>query len=120
MPDVPGNDKSFFALQAATRIKLSKHMGFIIDYAHSFSSYRNSSGSGMYDPLGFGWEVETGGHVFTLNVTNSRGISEINYLNNTDASYGKGQYRIGFTISRMFDLSKHKSDKKWDDKDKDK
>jgi len=117
IPNVPGNDQSFFALQAAGRIRLSNHMGFIVDYAHSFGSYRNSAGSGMYDPLGFGWEVETGGHVFTLNVTNTRAVSEINYLSNSNATYSKGQYRIGFTISRMFDLSKHKTnDKKWDDK----
>src|ERR1700742_558467 len=56
MPDVPANmDKSFFALQAAARIKLTKHSGFIIDYAHSFSSYSNTAASGMHDPLGFGW-----------------------------------------------------------------
>jgi hypothetical protein len=116
-PDVPGNGDSFFALQAATRIKLTKHSGFIIDYAHSFSQYRNNAESNMRDPLGFGWEVETGGHVFTVNVTNANAISEINYLNNTTQSWGKGQYRIGFTISRMFDLSKHKTDdKKWNDK----
>ena len=116
IPNVPGNENSFFALQGATRIKLTKHTGFIIDYAHSFSSYRNNANSGMHDPLGFGWEVETGGHVFTLNVTNANAISDINYLNNTTQNYSKGQYRIGFTISRMFDLSKHKTnDKKWDD-----
>lgn len=101
MPD--GNEQQFFALQAAARIKLSAHTGFIVDYAHAFSSYKQPE-----DPLGFGYEVETGGHVFTLNITNARAIDEINYLSNSDAKYGKGQYRIGFTISRMFDLSKHK------------
>lgn len=116
IPNVPGNDNSFFALQAAGRIRLTNHTGFIIDYAHSFSSYRNSAGSGMQDPLGFGWEVETGGHVFTVNVTNARAVSEINFLSNTNAFYNKGQYRIGFTISRMFDLNKHKDEKKWNDK----
>jgi hypothetical protein len=98
-----GNQQQFFALQAAGRVRLTNHTGFIVDYAHSFSSFKQSQ-----DPLGFGYEVETGGHVFTLNVTNARAVSEINYLSNSDASYGKGQYRIGFTISRMFDFNKHK------------
>jgi len=103
-PLEPGVEKQFFALQAAARVKLTKHSGFIVDYAHSFSAFRTTA-NGFYDPLGFGYEVETGGHVFTLNVTNARAVSEINYLSSPDASYGKGQYRIGFTISRMFDFS---------------
>jgi len=103
-PLEPGVEKQFFALQAAARVKLTRHSGFIVDYAHSFSAFRTTA-NGFYDPLGFGYEVETGGHVFTLNVTNSRAVSEINYLSSPDASYGKGQYRIGFTISRMFDFS---------------
>ncbi|HVW97249.1 MAG TPA: DUF5777 family beta-barrel protein [Mucilaginibacter sp.] len=108
IPDVPGNDLNFMALSAALRLKLSKHAGFIIDYAHSFSSFQHSEGSGFSDPLGFGFEMETGGHVFTLNVTNARAVNEINYLSGTQSSYGKGQYRIGFTISRMFDFGRHK------------
>jgi len=104
IPPVPGNDQHFFALQAAGRLRLTAHTGLIVDYAHSFSSYKQTQ-----DPLGFGYEIETGGHVFTVNVTNARAIQEINYLSNSDASYGKGQYRIGFTISRMFDFNKHKT-----------
>jgi hypothetical protein len=98
-----GNEQQFLAMQAAARVKLTAHTGFIIDYAHSFSSFKQAQ-----DPLGFGYEIETGGHVFTVNITNARAIQEINYLSNSDASYGKGQYRLGFTISRMFDLSGHK------------
>jgi len=102
-PLVDGNEQQFFALSAAARLKLSKHMGFIVDYAHPFSAYRQNNA--YSDPLGFGIEMITGGHVFTVNITNSRAISEINYLNNTQSSYGNGQYRIGFTISRMFDFN---------------
>jgi hypothetical protein len=111
-PFEPGVEKQYFSLQATARIKLTKHSGFIIDYAHSFSSFRTTA-NGFYDPLGFGYEVETGGHVFTINVTNARAVSELNYLSSPDASYGKGQYRIGFTISRMFDFSPGHSKKKY-------
>lgn len=112
IPFVVDNDLDFFALSAALRLKVSKHAGFIIDYAHSFSSYQHTNGTGFSDPLGFGFEMETGGHVFTLNVTNARAVNEINYLSGTQSSYGRGQYRVGFTISRMFDFNGHKKDKK--------
>jgi hypothetical protein len=55
--------------------------------------------------LGIGYEVETGGHVFTLNLTNANSISEMNMLPNSQQRFSKGQYRIGFTISRMFDFN---------------
>jgi len=107
-PNLPGDESNFFALNAAARIGLSRHSGFIIDYAHPFSTFR-SNNANFSDPLGFGYEVETGGHVFTLNVTNAAAINEINYLSNTQQRYSKGQYRFGFTISRMFDTRpKHK------------
>lgn len=107
-PDLAGVEKQFFALQAAARIAINRHMGFIIDYAHPFSTFRDDNYN-FKDPLGIGYEVETGGHVFTLNVTNANAVSEINYLSNSQNRFSRGQYRIGFTISRMFDLRpKHK------------
>ena len=102
-PNVPGSEPSFFALQAAARVAINKHMGFILDYAHPFSTFR-SNNVNFQDPIGLGYEVETGGHVFTLNLTNANAVNEINYLSNTQNQISKGQFRMGFTISRMFDL----------------
>lgn len=110
-PIPAGNEQDFAALSGTARIKVSKHMGVIVDYAHSFSSFARNSAD-FSDPLGVGLEIETGGHVFTMNVTNSRAINEINYLSNgQNTAYGIGQYRIGFTISRMFDFNSHKKHK---------
>jgi hypothetical protein len=111
LPLLPGVEQQFFSLSAAARLKVTKHMGIIVDYAHPFSTFR--SNNGFSDPLGFGIEMVTGGHVFTINVTNSRAVSEINYLSNTQSDFGRGEYRIGFTISRMFDFN-HKEHYKTD------
>jgi hypothetical protein len=103
-PALPGNEQSFFAVQAAARIKLSNHAGLILDYAHAFSDFRTKA-NGFEDPIGIGYEVETGGHVFTVNITNSNAVSEMNMLSGTRQRFSEGQYRIGFTISRMFDFN---------------
>ena len=103
-PDVAGNSQQFFALMGTGRVAINKHMGFLVDYSHSFSSYRTGA-NGFSDPFGVGFEAETGGHVFTLNISNARSISEINTLSNPNADWGRGQYRLGFTISRMFDFN---------------
>ncbi|MDB5031368.1 DUF5777 family beta-barrel protein [Mucilaginibacter sp.] len=103
-PILPGNEQSFFAMQASARIKLTNHSGVIFDYAHPFSAFRNNTDT-FQDPMGFGYEVETGGHVFTVNITNANSVAEMNMLSNSQQRFSKGQYRIGFTISRMFDFN---------------
>ncbi|WP_299290620.1 DUF5777 family beta-barrel protein [uncultured Mucilaginibacter sp.] len=109
-PYINGNEKNIFALSAAGRFKVTKHMGIVLDYAHPFSSFRrNNTSTPFYDPLGVGIEIETGGHVFTMNFTNAEAISPINYLSSTTSNWAKGQFRFGFNIARVFDLDhKHK------------
>ena len=109
-PYLAGNEQNIFSLAAAGRYKFTKRMGIVFDYAHPFSAFRkNSNSPQFYDPSGVGLEVETGGHVFTINFTNAKAISPINYLADTESKWTKGQYRIGFAITRVFDLAhKHK------------
>lgn len=105
-PYLEGNEQNIFSLSASGRFKITKRMGIVVDYAHPFSSFRDHSSSPkFYDPSGVGFEVETGGHVFTLNLTNAQAISPINYLSDTESKWTKGQYRLGFTITRIFDLN---------------
>ena len=78
-------------------------MSFVVDYAHPFSSYR--SAHGFSDPAALGIQLATGGHVFTINISNAKAVSEINYLSNTQSDVSQGQFRLGFTISRMFDFN---------------
>ena len=92
-----------FALGLAGRIQLTKVMGFIADLTLPFSDIRNAD-NGYYAPLGFGLEFDTGGHVFQINVTNSTGMMETDYVPYTRSSWGEGQFRLGFTISRLFNL----------------
>lgn len=100
-----GDEKTLFALGAAARYKFTKRFGIVADYYHPFSDYRsNNTSTKFYDPLGLGIEIETGGHVFTMNFVNAKAIVENNFLPNSTSSWSKGQYRFGFTISRMFTL----------------
>lgn len=94
-----------FALGAAARLKITKRMALLVDYYHIFSDYRiNNPQTAYYDPLAIGVEIETGGHVFHLNFTNALGIIENDYIPNTTDSWGKGGYKFGFNISRVFNF----------------
>jgi Membrane bound beta barrel domain (DUF5777) len=107
VPNTPGSENNFFSLSATARLKVTRLMSIIVDYAHPFSSFRNNIG--FSDPLGFGIQMVTGGHVFTINFTNAQTANEINYLSNTTSDYFRGNYRIGFTIARMFDFNHKES-----------
>jgi len=84
--------------------------GLIVDATFPFSDFRKNElgpdGTQRFtNPLGIGFEWETGGgHVFQINLTNSSGLIETDYIPYTTSSWGDGEYRLGFTISRLFKL----------------
>lgn len=62
----------------------------------------------FHDPLGIGFDLETGGHVFQFHFTNQFGMNEVQYIPYTKSDWLKGNIRLGFNISRVFAI-KHKN-----------
>ena len=89
------------SLGMASRIQLTKVFGIIIDATYPFSDFRSSE-NGFYPSLGVGLEIDTGGHRFQINFTNSKAMSENDYIPYTTSNWGDSQFRLGFTISRLF------------------
>ena len=82
---------------------ITKRFGIIMDYVYTISDYRsNFRPINYYDPFGVGIEIETGGHVFHITMTNAAGIVANNYIPNTTANWGDGGMKLGFNISRVF------------------
>jgi len=99
-----GDSNDLFALGLGSRLQLSKHFGIISEVTLPFSDFHTSE-NGYYPSLGLGLEMETAGHVFQINFTNSGGISETDYIPFTrNADISEGQFRLGFTISRQFNI----------------
>ncbi|GJM32998.1 MAG: hypothetical protein DHS20C18_19990 [Saprospiraceae bacterium] len=97
------DENGIFAFGVATRIQLTKVFGFIADATFPFSE-RRTPANGYYPAIGFGLEIDTGGHVFQVNFTNATGIMETDYVPYTISNWNEGQFRLGFTISRVFNL----------------
>lgn len=103
-PKNKSTDKNdIFALGVGGRFKISKRTAFVVDYFLPFDNYRDSKNN-FYDALGLGFEFETGGHVFHVNVTNSTGIIENDFIPYTNSAWEKGEYKLGFNISRVFNF----------------
>lgn len=106
------NDQNgIFSTGISTRIKVSKMIGVIAEYHYLFPYNRNIGIGTYFNPIGLGIEFDTGGHIFQLNFTNSKGMGETQFIPYTSSDILEGQFRMGFTISRVFKLRRPKQDK---------
>ena len=87
----------------AARMQFSKVVALVVDTTFPVSDVRNAD-NGFYPAIGGGLEFDTGGHVFQINLTNATAIMETDYVPYTTSNWGDGQFRLGFTISRLFNL----------------
>ncbi len=101
---LPADENDYFAIGAAGRYKFSKRSAIIIDWFMPFSNFRTEEHKQnlYYNPLGIGYEIETGGHVFHLSLVNTGGFSEQDFISNSPTSWSKWGIRLGFNISRWF------------------
>ena len=58
------------------------------------------------NPLSLGVDIETGGHVFQLHLSNSAAMFERAFIHETNGDWSNGDIYFGFNISRVFTLKK--------------
>ena len=98
-----------FAIGAGGRAKLTKRIALNLEYYYVLPDqldptidYKNS--------LSVGFDIETGGHVFQLHFTNSRGMVENGFITETTGDWLKGDFSFGFNVSRVFTVYRPKRD----------
>jgi hypothetical protein len=96
-----------FALGAGGRMKLSKRISFNAEYFLLVNPTDYMSQQ-IYNPLSIGFDIETGGHVFQIIMTNSVAMIEKGFIGETTGTWAKGDIHLGFNISRVFNLKKKK------------
>jgi Membrane bound beta barrel domain (DUF5777) len=92
------------ALGVGGRIKLTKRLSITGEYY--YADFNRPKGSLYNNSLALGFDIETGGHVFQLHFTNSRGMIERQFIAQTTKSWSDGGIFYGFNISRSFSLDK--------------
>lgn len=107
--DIENNDD--YALGFAGRYKITKSLAISGEYTLRLNPTENQPDHTpvpylRYDAVGFGVDIETGGHVFQLIFTNTLGMFERYTVTNTDHDFFGGQIHFGFNITRTFQLSK--------------
>ncbi|MFM7709362.1 MAG: DUF5777 family beta-barrel protein [Ferruginibacter sp.] len=101
-----------FAVGIGARMKMSKRIAFVVDYhliAKEFEwgdddNEGDSQLKNYKNPLSIGFDIETGGHVFQLHFSNATGMNEKAFITSTTQTWGKGEIRFGFNLSRVFNI----------------
>ena len=101
--DIFTDNRTVFASGIGGRMKLTKRSSINGEYNYVLPNqiderYKNN--------LSFSFDLETGGHVFQLLFTNSFGMTERQFITETDGSWGNGDIHFGFNISRTFSFEK--------------
>ncbi len=106
-----GDKNDVFAIGLGGRIKISKRQAINAEYYYVPEGQIN----GAYaNSLSVGWEIETGGHVFSLHFTNSEDMTYKGFITETqedwffknDEDRLLSGIRFGFNVSRVFTVRK--------------
>ena len=93
-------NNDFFAMGYGGRYKLSKRVSINAEYFQQF----NRPDEAFVNSFSLGFDIETGGHVFQLHITNSQGMFERSFIGETVGRWSQGDIYFGFNISRVFSL----------------
>lgn len=92
---------TLFSIGGAARFGINSKMAILLEYYQVLQG-KDVRGTNT-NSLGIAFEWITFGHNFTLNLTNSKGFGESQFIPYTYEKWSKGQFRLGFCIGRKFE-----------------
>jgi len=95
-----------FALGIGGRYKITKRMAFNVEYFYVYRDNAITLPVTYYNPLSVGIDIETGGHVFQIMLTNSTAMREGGFIGKTTGGWSNAGIHLGFNISRVFSFNK--------------
>lgn len=103
-----GDNNTHYAIGIGARAKISNRAAIIADYYQLINKSGFQSQNKHIPPIGLGFELETGGHVFHIILSNTGGLMENQFIPLGNEDPTKGNFRLGFNISRVFTILKDK------------
>lgn len=93
--------KDQFLIGAGARYKIAKRLSVNLEYAARLSMPEGFT-SPYQNPLTVGLDIETGGHVFQLVVSNSQPMNDVAVFSNASGNWNGGSIYFGFNMYRSF------------------
>lgn len=98
-----------FAVGMGSRIKLTNRISVNAEYFYTINPLESIEAS---NSLAFGVDIETGGHVFQIILSNSITMIEKSFITESTDNFFDGDIHLGFNISRAFQFGKNKKKKR--------
>lgn len=89
-----------YSLGFGGRVKLSRMVTLNGEYFLQL----NNNHADNYNALSIGFDIETGGHIFSLHVTNSRSMIDAYSIPETSGNIMDGDIYFGFNVNRVFTI----------------
>lgn len=97
------DQNDIFALGAGARIKVTQRTSLTGEYYYLLPG---QTAKDYQNCLSLGVDLETGGHVFQLRISNAQPMFERGFITETSGKWSKGDIYFGFTINRVFTIVK--------------
>jgi hypothetical protein len=96
---IAADPHDIFALGFGTRVKLSKRVSLNAEYYQQFQKLASINAR---NSLAFGVDIESGGHVFQIILSNAITMVEKSFITETTGNFFGGDIHLGFNLSRTF------------------
>ncbi len=97
-----------FAVGIGSRVKITKRISINGEYYYTANPLQSIDAS---NSLAFGVDIETGGHVFQIILSNSITMIEKSFITESTDNFFEGDIHLGFNISRAFQVGNKKKKK---------
>jgi hypothetical protein len=99
-----GDPNDYYAMGFGLRQKISKHASINFEYFYLYPTF--TVRDAFKNSLSIGVDIETGGHVFQLHLTNTLAMNENDFITDRNESWLERGIHLGFNISRVFTIYK--------------
>ncbi len=86
------------AMGTGISYKITNSVNLNVEYYYRFVDDQ------FQNPIAIGFDIETGGHVFQLHLTNAQEMTETGFIPATSGNFFQGDIHFGFNITRNFQL----------------
>jgi len=96
------NSYSFFTVAAGGSVKISKKVSANVEYLYRFEDKID-----YVNPLSFSVDLDTGGHLFQILISNTQQMYDQAIITNPIGDWSKGNLFLGFNLVRGFNFNKY-------------
>jgi len=99
MVETNENQNTVGAIGLGGRYKITNRFTAVCEYYYLLPG---NTADNFNNSLAIGIEIDTGGHVFQIHITNSTGMTEKAFIPETNGKWVDGDIGLGFNIIRLF------------------